>query len=58
MVRDEPSLVGWSPHLMDVAMVVGMLGLLVAGTAVRLSRVALYPLQDPRLTESLEFENV
>ena len=47
---------GW--HLLDFTCLVGMFGLLVAGTAWRLSGGALIPERDPRLHESLAFENM
>ena len=46
------------PSLMDLLLIVGMLGLLVAGSAVRLSGCSLLPERDPRLKESLAFENI
>ncbi|MFH1466300.1 MAG: quinol:cytochrome C oxidoreductase [Pseudomonadota bacterium] len=42
----------------EVALGVGMSGLLVAWLALVLRRVALVPVRDPRLPESLTFENV
>jgi hypothetical protein len=50
--------VRFHPGLIDLVNVVGMAGLLVAGTAVRLSGCSLLPERDPRLHESLVFENV
>jgi hypothetical protein len=50
--------VSFHPGLIDLVNVVGMAGLLVAGTAVRLSGCSLLPERDPRLHESLVFENV
>ena len=50
--------IGWAPNLMDPALIVGLLGLLVAGTARRLSACSLVAVRDPRLQESLQFENV
>jgi len=47
---------GW--HAMDILLVVAMLCLLAAGTAYRLSKAALVPQQDPRLTEAMAFENI
>jgi hypothetical protein len=44
--------------LMDVALFVGMGGLFLAAAANRMRRHALIPLKDPRLGESLAFENV
>jgi len=51
-------LVGYHPHLMDLTCLIGLGGLLAAGTAHRLRRCALIPLGDPRLGESLAFENM
>jgi len=51
-------LVGYHPHLMDLTCLIGLVGLLAAGTAHRLRRCALIPLGDPRLGESLAFENM
>lgn len=50
--------VRFHPGLIDLVNVVGMVGLLVAGTAVRLSGCSLLPERDPRLHESLAFENI
>ena len=47
---------GWS--LYDIALVAGMLGLLAMGTFMKLAGVALIPERDPRLHESLAFENI
>ena len=44
--------------LVDLALVVGLLGLFGAVTTHRLGRQALVPVQDPRLGESLAFENM
>jgi hypothetical protein len=45
----------WS--VLDLLCVLGMAGVCAAGTAVRLGRAALIPEGDPRLQESLAFEN-
>jgi hypothetical protein len=50
--------VGYGWHLLDFTCLIGMAGLLVAGTAHRLSSCALIPEQDPRLNESLAFQNM
>jgi hypothetical protein len=50
--------VGWHPQLVDVTLPIGLLALLVAATAHRLRGVALVPVGDPRLSESLAFENM
>lgn len=47
---------GWSA--LDLTCVVGLAGMLAAGTARRLSGCALIPERDPRLHESLAFENM
>ncbi len=44
-------------HLLDLTTAIGIGGLFVAGTAWRLRRTSLVPLRDPRLSESLAFEN-
>jgi hypothetical protein len=53
-----PADVGYHPSIMDLASIVGMLGLVAAGTALRLSGCSLLPERDPRLHESLAFENI
>lgn len=47
---------GW--HLLDLTCLAGMAGLLIAGTAQRLGGCSLIPERDPRLHESLAFENI
>ncbi len=54
LYQDTP--VSW--HLLDLTTLVGLAGLFVAGTAYRLRRCALIPIRDPRLHESLAFENI
>jgi len=54
----DPSIVGWTPGLMDLLCLVGLAGIYLAMTARRLGRHALLPVQDPRLHESLAFENM
>src|SRR5690606_21597392 len=49
--------VGFAPHLLDLTCIVGLAGLLVAGTAHRLRHCSLIPEKDPRLHESLAFHN-
>jgi hypothetical protein len=44
--------------LMDAALLAGMGGVWFAAFARRLGREALVPVRDPRLAESLRFENV
>jgi len=46
------------PSLVDITCFLGVGGLYVAGLALSLRRQALVPLRDPRLRESLAFENV
>jgi len=55
---EDPSMVGYGWHLLDITCLVGLVGLLAAGTFRRLGSVALIPEQDPRLHESLAFENI
>lgn len=50
--------VNFAPHLIDLTFVLGMAGLLAAGTARRLSQCSLIPEHDPRLHEALAFENM
>jgi hypothetical protein len=50
--------VGYGWHLINFTCVAGMLSLLVAGTAFNLRKCALVPLSDPRLSESMTFENM
>jgi len=49
---------GFHPHLLDVTCLVALVSFFVAGTARRLRDCALIPVQDPRLGESLAFENM
>jgi hypothetical protein len=49
---------GYSPNLIDVACIIGLFGLIIAGTAKRLGNVSLIPERDPRLPESLAFEEI
>ena len=49
--------VGYGWHILDLTCIVGLAGLLVAGTAQRLRSCALIPEKDPRLHESLAFQN-
>ena len=57
-VEADPSIAGWSPSLMDLAALVGLGGIMIGSTAKRLSGCALIPVRDPRLGESLAFENM
>jgi hypothetical protein len=50
--------VGYGWHLLDLTCVLGLAALVVAGAAWRLSGVSLIPERDPRLHESLAFENM
>jgi hypothetical protein len=54
----QPSPVGYGWHILDLTCLVGMLALLVAAAAYRMRNVSLVPLRDPRLHESLAFENM
>ena len=49
---------GFHPHLVDLACVLGLGGFFVAGMARRLRACALVPTHDPRLHEALAFENM
>ena len=44
-------------QLFDVTLVLGLAAMMVAGTAFGLRERSLIPEQDPRLAESLAFEN-
>lgn len=50
--------VGWNPQLMQFTAVIGTLGLVLAGWSFTLRRCSLVPARDPRLSESLAFENI
>ena len=50
--------IGFAPHLMDLLCLVGLVGVTTALTARRLGTCSLIPARDPRLSESLAFENV
>jgi hypothetical protein len=56
MVTNDELGYGW--HLLDLTCLIGLAGLLIAGTAKRLSGQSLIPERDPRLHESLAFENI
>jgi hypothetical protein len=49
---------GFRPHLLDLTLLLGMLGLLAAGTLFQMRRCSLVAAGDPRLGESLAFENI
>jgi hypothetical protein len=49
---------GVHPHALDLLTLVGMVGLLAGTLGLLMRRRALVPLGDPRLPESLSFENV
>ena len=50
--------VGYGWHVLDLTCLVGLVGVFLAGTAWRMRDCALVPQQDPRLDESLAFENM
>ncbi len=50
--------VGYGWHVLDLTCLVGLVGVYLAGTAWRMRDCALVPQQDPRLNESLAFENI
>jgi len=50
--------VNFHPHLMDLACLLGVFGLVTAATIRRMATCAVIPTADPRLPESLAFENV
>jgi len=49
---------GMAPSLLDATTLIGSCGLFIAAFGGALKRQALVPLRDPRLPESLTFENV
>ena len=57
-VRESGTDLGFHPHVLDLTCLVGLTGVAVALTARRLRSCALIPTQDPRLAESLVFENM
>ena len=50
--------VGFHPGILDLTCFLGLLGLFIAGTFYKLRECELIPIQDPRLSESLAFENM
>jgi len=58
LVKPALSPDGFAISLLDITLAFGMLGLFVAALAFVLRRHALIPVKDPRLRESLAFENV
>ena len=49
--------IGWSLNGVDFLLPIGMLCLLLSGTMFNLRKCILVPVADPRLDESLAFEN-
>jgi hypothetical protein len=58
LVMPSKTPAGFAPGLTDLATFVGIGGLFLAAAAHRLGAHALVPLKDPRLAESLDFENI
>lgn len=58
LVMPQAAPMSAKPAVVDVACLIGVGGLYIAGIALSLRRQALVPLRDPRLGESLTFENV
>jgi hypothetical protein len=56
--KDDDLQTGYGWHLLDLTCLIGLGGLMIAGAAWRLSGVSLIPERDPRLHESLAFENM
>ena len=50
--------VGYGFHVLDITCVAGLFALIILGAAWRLTGVSLIPERDPRLHESLAFENI
>ncbi len=50
--------VGWDPNVLDITCLLALGSLLIAGTFRTLSSCSLIPENDPRLHESLAFENI
>jgi hypothetical protein len=50
--------VGWGPQLIDLTLLVGLMGLFVTGFVRQMRSCLLIPVRDPRLHESLAFENM
>ena len=48
---------GFAPGLLDISALIGSIGVFLAAFGWTLRRHALVPLRDPRLSESLLFEN-
>lgn len=53
-----PAELGWSPSLVDVTLVLGLLALMAGVTIRRMGRACLVPIRDPRLHEAVRFENM
>lgn len=49
---------GFSPHVLDLTSLIGLGGLFLAGLGLLMRGASLVPLKDPRLEESLSFENI
>jgi hypothetical protein len=58
LVMPSKTPAGFAPGLSDLATFVGIGGVFFAMAAHRLGAHALVPLKDPRLSESLDFENI
>lgn len=52
-----PASLGWQLNVVDFLLPLSMLSLLLSGTMFSLRRCSLVPISDPRLEESLAFEN-
>ena len=58
MATATGEVVGWHPSILDLTCVLGLGSLLIAGAFHRLGSCSLIPEHDPRLHESLAFENI
>ena len=57
-VQEGTASVGWNLNVANFTALIGMFGVLIAGTFATLWRCTLVPTADPRLSEALAFENM
>jgi hypothetical protein len=58
LVMPSLQLEGFQPHWLDAAAFIGVGGVFIAGLVRLMAKPALIPSRDPRLGESLSFENI